>query len=182
MCDHLNYNKTSWRLACHQSFANSQLKRVKVSSLPILFSKVAKTVVTDPIGSIGVPQDRGHISIKLGTIHVIYQKLAIFFRKRMSMLTGLKVSSSAYKCVFYRPEHNAKGGMRGTPWKWTLKFLKCKCEIYQRIEVKQYKNGVICLFTMFTLRVVSIKMSKLLIFLYFLLMIAKNQSRFGQNI
>ena len=30
MCDHLNYNKTSWRLACHQSFANSQLKRESV--------------------------------------------------------------------------------------------------------------------------------------------------------
>ena len=24
------------------------------------------------------------------------------------MLTGLKVSSLAYKCVFYSPEHNAK--------------------------------------------------------------------------
>ena len=26
------------------------------------------------------------------------------------MLTGLKVSSLACKCVFYRPEHNEKGG------------------------------------------------------------------------
>ena len=26
------------------------------------------------------------------------------------MLTGLKVSFLACKCVFYRPEHNAKGG------------------------------------------------------------------------
>ena len=26
------------------------------------------------------------------------------------MLTGLKVSSLTCKCVFYRPEHNAKGG------------------------------------------------------------------------
>ena len=26
------------------------------------------------------------------------------------MLTGLKVSSLACKCVFYRSEHNAKGG------------------------------------------------------------------------
>ena len=26
----------------------------------------------------------------------------------MSMLTGLKVSSFACKCVFYRPEHNAR--------------------------------------------------------------------------
>ena len=35
-------------------------------------------------------------------------------RKRTSMLTGSKVSSLASKCVFYRPEHNAKGGPHGT--------------------------------------------------------------------
>ena len=34
-------------------------------------------------------------------------------RKRISMLTSLKVSSLACKCVFYRPEHNAKGGRHG---------------------------------------------------------------------
>ena len=28
----------------------------------------------------------------------------------ISMLTGLKVPSLACKCVFYRSEHNAKGG------------------------------------------------------------------------
>ena len=28
----------------------------------------------------------------------------------MSMLTGLKVLSLVCKCVFYRPEHNAKRG------------------------------------------------------------------------
>ena len=30
------------------------------------------------------------------------------------MLTGFKVSSLACKCVFYKPEHNAKGGPHGT--------------------------------------------------------------------
>ena len=30
------------------------------------------------------------------------------------MLTGLKVSSLACKYIFYRPEHNAKGGPHGT--------------------------------------------------------------------
>ena len=30
------------------------------------------------------------------------------------MLTGSKVSSLACKCIFYRPEHNAKGGPQGT--------------------------------------------------------------------
>ena len=29
------------------------------------------------------------------------------------MLTGLKVSSLARRCVFYRPEQNAKGGPHG---------------------------------------------------------------------
>ena len=29
------------------------------------------------------------------------------------MLTGLKVPSMTYKCIFYRPELNAKGGSRG---------------------------------------------------------------------
>ena len=30
-------------------------------------------------------------------------------RKRISMLTDLKVSSLVCNCVFYRPEHTAKG-------------------------------------------------------------------------
>ena len=30
------------------------------------------------------------------------------------MLTDLKVPSLACKCVFYRSEHSAKGGPRGT--------------------------------------------------------------------
>ena len=37
-----------------------------------------------------------------------------FCRKKVLMLTGFKVSPLGSKCVFYRPEHNAKG--RGTPW------------------------------------------------------------------
>ena len=44
------------------------------------------------------------------------------------------------------------------------------------------KNGVICLVIMFTPRVMVIKVSKMAPFLYFLLMPAKNQSQFGQNI
>ena len=44
------------------------------------------------------------------------------------------------------------------------------------------KNGIICLFIMFTTRVIVIKMLKLADFLYFLLMAAKNQSQFGQSI
>ena len=44
------------------------------------------------------------------------------------------------------------------------------------------KNGVICLVVMFTRRVIAIRMSKMAYFLYFLLITAKDQSQFGQNI
>ena len=55
------------------------------------------------------PCDRGQIGIKLGQ-NMLYTKYwQILCRKSISMLTGLKLSSLAYKCVFYRPEHNAKG-------------------------------------------------------------------------
>ena len=50
------------------------------------------------------------------------------------MLTGLKVSSLAFKCAFYRTEQNAKGGQ---PRSLIFKFLKCKNEIYQLIELKK---------------------------------------------
>ena len=44
------------------------------------------------------------------------------------------------------------------------------------------KNGAICLVIMFVPRVMVIKMSKMAHFLYFLLMLAKNQLQFGQTI
>ena len=44
------------------------------------------------------------------------------------------------------------------------------------------KNGIICLVMMFALGVMVIKMSKMAHLLYFLLMPADNQSRFGENI
>ena len=39
-------------------------------------------------------------------------KLATFLEKNI-YVTGLKVPSYACKCVFYRPEHNPKGGPHG---------------------------------------------------------------------
>ena len=42
----------------------------------------------------------------------------------MSMLTGLKVSSLACICVFYKPERNAK--RTGTPWNRILKSLNAE--------------------------------------------------------
>ena len=50
------------------------------------------------------------------------------------MLTGLKLSSLVWKCVFYRPELTGKSGPHGTK----IKFLKFKTEMYQRIELKEY--------------------------------------------
>ena len=49
------------------------------------------------------------------------------------MLTGLKMSSLACKCVFYRSQHNAKGN----PLNSVLKGLKCKNDIYRWIELNE---------------------------------------------
>ena len=45
---------------------------------------------------------------------LLYTKsLQILYRRGVSMLTGLKVSSLTYKGLFYRPELNAKAGPHG---------------------------------------------------------------------
>ena len=49
----------------------------------------------------------------------------------------------------------------------------------QRIDEK---NKIIYLFIMFSPKIMVIKMSKMTRFLYFLLMTAKTQSQFGQNV
>ena len=84
------------------------------------------------------------------------------------MLTAMKVSSLARRCVFYRTTLTGKWGPYGTE----IKFLKFKTEAYQRIELKEYMRGVIRL-VMFTPIVMLIKMSKMVHFT------AKNQSQFG---
>ena len=91
----------------------------------------------------------------------------IFCRKKMSMLTSLKVSSLACTCIFYRPEHNSK--RERSPQNQILKVLKCRNGIYQRIELKEQmeKNGVLCLVIMFTPRVMVIKISKMAHFFLF---------------
>ena len=58
--------------------------------------------------------DQCQIGIKQGAKHVVSQKLANFIRKKISRLTGLKVSSLTCKCVFYRPEHDTKEGPHET--------------------------------------------------------------------
>ena len=62
------------------------------------------------------------------------------------MLTGLKVSSLACKCVFYRTKQNAKSGLNFEP--------------VDKAWRADEKNGAILLVIMFTPRVMVIKMSK----------------------
>ena len=45
----------------------------------------------------------------MGTKHAIQQKLAnLMYKKDIYVNRGSKVPSFAFKCVFYRAEHNAK--------------------------------------------------------------------------
>ena len=54
------------------------------------------------------------------------------------MSTGWKVSSLAYKCVFYRPEHNAKGGPYGTKlwlsWNSKMKYTNSSKSSWEKSE------------------------------------------------
>ena len=62
----------------------------------------------------------------------ILKSLQVLHRKGISMVTGLKVSSLTCKCVFYRPELNAKAGPHG------IEFCKPWNKTYQWIELKEY--------------------------------------------
>ena len=100
---------------------------------------------------------------------LVYEAGISLWGKRASMLTDLKVWSLAFEFVFYRPKHTTKRD----PWR--IQQLNIPTEKAERVGKK---NGVICLFIMFTSRVMVIKMPKM----YFLLMTAKNQLQFEQNI
>ena len=56
------------------------------------------------------------------------------------MLIGLKVSSMACKYIFYRPEHNAKGGPHGTEfWRsWNAKMKYTNEYRAQRVDEKKW--------------------------------------------
>ena len=52
---------------------------------------------------------------QIGNITFYIQKVSKFYaEKRISMLTGLKVSSFACKYVFYRPGHNVRRRLHKT--------------------------------------------------------------------
>ena len=83
--------------------------------------------------------------------------------RMIPMLAGLKLSSLTCKCVFYRPELNPKRDPTG------LKALKgnMSTDRAQRVVC------VICLVIVFTPTVIFFKMSRIAIFLYFLLITSK---------
>ena len=105
-------------------------------------------------------------------------KLANFMQKK-DILKTLKRSSLAYQCIFYRPEENTEGG----PSRYCiLKALKCKNEINKRIVLKEQMKKMRSFVQLWCLlsELWSLKCQKW--FIFFLLMPAKNQSQFGENI
>ena len=56
------------------------------------------------------PWDWGQIGMKLGTKHVIYQKLVKCMQKMDIYVNRLESVTLACKNVFYRPEQNTKEG------------------------------------------------------------------------
>ena len=77
----------------------------------------------------------------------------------LSMFTGFKVSTVACKCVFYRPEHNAKGYLMGLNFE-VLQIQKWNIPT-DRAEIVDEKNGVIYLFIMLSHKFMVIKISKI---------------------
>ena len=63
---------------------------------------------------------------------------------------AVQISSFLTKIeVFYRPEWTEGG----TTWKWILSIFKFRNECYKQSSKSGWKNGVICLFTMFPSKV-----------------------------
>ena len=57
--------------------------------------------------NINSPRDWNQIGVKLGTEHVIYQKLENVMQNKDILLIGLRVLSLASKYVYHRPKRNA---------------------------------------------------------------------------
>ena len=98
------------------------------------------------------------------------------------MLTGLTMLSWACKCVNFTKQNITKG--ERDPMKLNFDSLEMQkwnipTDRAQRVD---RKNEDICLVIIFTPQVMVIRMSKIAHLLYFLLMPAKNQSQFSQNI
>ena len=92
---------------------------------------------------------------------MVYTK-NFLFKKTISMLTSLKVSSLPHKRVFYRRYHKANGEPNGTEfWRsWNAK-LNIPAHIVDD------KNGIICIIILFTPGVWTLKCKKWFIFCIF---------------
>ena len=75
------------------------------------------------------------------------------------MLTSLEMSSLACKCVFYRPEHNAKEGGDSMLVNFEdLEMQKWNITM-DRAQSVNLNNGIICLVIVFTPKVMVINMA-----------------------
>ena len=87
-----------------------------------------------------------------------YTKSKLSLRRKMiSMLTDLKVSSLACKCVFYRPENNAKVEPHGTEF-WRSWNVKTEYT-YEECSKSRWEKWVICLVIMFPAGIYLFKVS-----------------------
>ena len=60
-----------------------------------------------------------------------------------------------------------QNGPKGVPWKWILSIFKFKNECYKQSRKSSWKNGAICIVSMFPSPVMVLKLSKKVHFLQF---------------
>ena len=98
---------------------------------------------------------------QIGSKRCYIPKWETILEKKDIYITGLKVSSYACKCVFWRPEHNAKEELHGNEFEC---FEMQKWNILTERAQREDENGILCLVIMFTPGVIVIKMSKMALF------------------
>ena len=96
-----------------------------------------------------------------------------------SLLTDLKVSSLARKCLFYRPELIGKGGPHEIK---ILSSLNAKWNISRHRAQRVDEKSLFQLPSYVYFQGYVIKMSKIGPFFFFLLNTEKNQYQLGQSI
>ena len=92
-------------------------------------------------------------------------------------MSGLRVSSLVRKCGFYRPDLTGKWVTHGNK----IKLLNFKNILTNKAQRVVEENEVICP-VIFSPKVMVIKISKMVHFMYFLLDTGKYQSQFEQDI
>ena len=98
------------------------------------------------------------------------KKEQFFCRKRVSVLTDLKGSPLPSKCILQTKTYGKEEPMELKFEGIKMRRLNLPMVRAQRVDER---NGVICLFIMFTPEVMVMKMSNMAHLLYFLLMTAR---------